>query len=104
LWLFLIAFKYSYNSYSPHVSVLWQAVTSVSYFLLLGAKRIIGNGQSIIFLLDNWYNDYPLSIQFLLVYAKAKSVRPSLSEVWNDGQFKLNLSHGVSIAMRHEKS
>jgi hypothetical protein len=38
------------------------------------------------------------------VYAKAKSVRPSLSEVWNSGQIKLNLSHDASIVMCHEKS
>jgi zinc-binding in reverse transcriptase len=104
LWQSLIAFKYSYNSSSSHVSAFWQAVTSVSHFLLLGAKRIVGNGHSINFWLDNWYNDYLLSIQFPLVYAKTKSVRPSLSEVWNGGQIKLNLSRGVSIAMRHEKS
>jgi zinc-binding in reverse transcriptase len=28
----------------------------------------------------------------------------SLHEVWNDGNFKLNLTRGASIAMRHEKT
>jgi hypothetical protein len=32
------------------------------------------------------------------VYLKAKIVRPSLSEVWNGGQIKLNLTRGASIA------
>jgi zinc-binding in reverse transcriptase len=65
---------------------------------------VVGNGHSINFWLDNWCNDYPLSVQFPLVYAKTKSSLVSLHEVWNNGNFKLNLTRGASIAMRHEKT
>jgi hypothetical protein len=65
---------------------------------------MVRNGHSINFWLDNWYNDYPLSIQFPLVYAKTKTVISSLRETWNEGHIKLNLTHGASIAMHQEKS
>jgi zinc-binding in reverse transcriptase len=62
------------------------------------------NGWEINFLLDNWYNDYPFSIQFSLVYAKTKITHSSLKEVWNEGQINLHLTRGAGIAMRKEKS
>jgi hypothetical protein len=71
---------------------------------LLGAKRIVGNDQSINFWMNNWYNDFPLSLQFPLVYAKTKTSVVSFREVWNEGIIKLNLTRGASVAMRHEKS
>jgi hypothetical protein len=52
---------------------LLEGSTFVSSFLLLGAKRLIGNGQCIIFWLDIWHHDYRLSVYFSLVYAKFKS-------------------------------
>jgi hypothetical protein len=74
------------------------------YFLLLRSKQVIGNENSINFLLDTWHNDYLLSIKFSLVYAKTKSFLVSLNDVWNMNNIKLNLTLGVSLAMRQEKT
>jgi hypothetical protein len=84
LWQSIISFKYTTTS--TQFSTFWKAVTTVSHFLLLGAKRIIGNGQTINFWMDNWYADYLLSLMFPHVYAKTKSSSMSLNEVWNEGQ------------------
>jgi hypothetical protein len=54
--------------------------------------------------MDNWYNNFSLSLHFPLVYAKTKSYVVSLCEVWNEGIIKLNLTRGASVAMRREKS
>jgi zinc-binding in reverse transcriptase len=64
----------------------------------------MGNDQTINFWLDNWYTDYPLSLMFPHVYAKIKSSFMSLSEVWNEGHIKLNLTRGASLLMRQEKA
>jgi hypothetical protein len=85
-------------------SIFWKVVSSVSRFLLLGSKWVIGNGQSINFWLNTWHNDYPLSIQFSLIYVKTKTSSVSLCDVWNMGNIKFNLTRGVSLAMRQEKS
>jgi hypothetical protein len=47
--------------------------------------------------MDNWYNDFPLSLYFSMVYAKIKSSIVSLREVWNEGIIKLNLTRGASV-------
>jgi hypothetical protein len=80
-----------------------EGCSSVSHFVQLGAKRIVGNGSSVNFWLDTWINDFPLSLQYPLVYAKTKSAKPSVRDVWNNGNIKLNLSRGDSTTMRHEK-
>jgi hypothetical protein len=49
LWQHIICFKYSDTSSSLHFSAFWKAVNYVSHFLLLGAKRIVGNGHSLNF-------------------------------------------------------
>jgi hypothetical protein len=69
----------------------------------LGAKRLVENGSSVNFWLDTWFNDYLLSLQYFLIYAKTKSATSSTRDVWNKGNIKFNLSRGVSIAMRQEK-
>jgi zinc-binding in reverse transcriptase len=103
LWQSIINFKYLSNSSSTHFSAFWKAVSSVSHFVQLGAKRIVGNGSSVNFWLDTWVNDFPLSLQYPLVYAKTKSAKPSVRDVWNNGNIKLNLCRGASTTMRHEK-
>jgi hypothetical protein len=52
--------------------------------------------------MDNWYNDFPLYLQFPMVYAKTKTSVVSLREVWNEGIINLNLTRGASVAMRHK--
>jgi hypothetical protein len=54
----------------------------------------MGDGQSINFSLDTWHNELPLSVQFSLVYVKAKSSVISLSMVWNNGNINLHLTQG----------
>jgi hypothetical protein len=71
----------------------------VSHFLLLSSHKVVGNEHSINFWLDTWHNNYPLSIQFLLVYAKARSSLVSLSVVWNMDNIKLNLTHSANLTM-----
>jgi hypothetical protein len=73
------------------------------FFLLLGTKRIVENGHSINFWLDTWYNDFSLSLQFPLVYAKSKTATVFVSDVWNGGHINFYLTRGVSLAMCHEK-
>jgi hypothetical protein len=70
LWQSIICFKYSDSSC---FFVFWKAINFVSHFLLLGAKRIVDNGHSINLWMDNWHDDYHLSLQFHLVFAKTKS-------------------------------
>jgi hypothetical protein len=85
-------------------SLLSKSSNFVSHFLLFGAKRIIGSDQSINSWINNQYNNYPLSLEFPLVFVKAKSSFVSLHEVLNEGTIKLNLTRGDSVAMRQEKS
>jgi zinc-binding in reverse transcriptase len=65
---------------------------------------LVGNGESINFWHDNWFNNYSLSLQFPLVFSKAKSDRVTLSQVWNFGNAKIFLTRGVSSAMLVEKT
>jgi hypothetical protein len=76
VWQSIICFKYSDSSCFFD---FWKAGNFISHFLLLGAKRIVDNGHSINFWMDNWNNDYPLSLKFPLVFAKTKSSSLSLS-------------------------
>jgi zinc-binding in reverse transcriptase len=103
LWQSIIMFKY-HSSNIARYSAFWKAVSSVSSFLLLGAKRVLGTGKTINFWLDTWHRDYPLSVLFPLVYAKSKTSLISLYDVWNHGNITLHLTRGVSLAMRHEKN
>jgi hypothetical protein len=52
LWQSIIYFKYSDTS-SLHFSAFWKAINYVFHFLLLDAKRVVDNGQSINFWIDN---------------------------------------------------
>jgi hypothetical protein len=74
---------------SPHFGKLY--VLS-NIFLLLGSFRIVGSGDTINFWHDIWYNNYPLSMHFPLVYAKTKYANITLAEVWNSGNIKLHLT------------
>jgi hypothetical protein len=103
LWQSIINFKYQSNSSSTHFTAFWKVVSSVSHFVQLGAKMIVGNGSSVNFWLDTWVNDFPLSLQYPLVYAKTKSVKASVKNVWNNGNIKLNLCRGANTTMRQEK-
>jgi hypothetical protein len=56
----------------------------------------------LIFLLDTWFNDYRLSLQYLLVYDKTKIATSTIRDVWNNSNIKLNLTRGAGIVMRQE--
>jgi hypothetical protein len=43
------------------------------------------------------------SYTILLIFAKTKTDRVTLTQVWNRGNIKLNLKRGVTPAMRVEK-
>jgi hypothetical protein len=103
LWQLIVSFKYATSFFSSNSSAFWKALFSISHFLLLGSKRVVGNVHSINFWLDIWYNDYSLSIQFTLVYAKIKSSFVSLHNIWNMGHIKLNLTCGANITLHQEK-
>jgi hypothetical protein len=79
-------------------------VVSVSHFLAIGAFRAIGEGTTIYFWHDTWHDNYPLSLYFLLVYAKVKNDKVTLAQVWNLGNIKLHLTRGVSSAMQVENN
>jgi hypothetical protein len=65
---------------------------SFSFFLFLRSKKVVDNSNSINFWLDS------------LIYAKTKFSLVSICDVSNMGNFKFNLTHGVSLAMRQEKT
>jgi hypothetical protein len=37
-------------------------------------KKVVGNGQDTLFWLDNWYNSSAISVQFPILFKKAKFV------------------------------
>jgi hypothetical protein len=102
-WKDLISIKYK-NFSTSACSPFWRDVCSVLYFVVIDSTRLVGNGESINFWHDNWFNNCSLALQFPLVFSKAKSDRVNLSQVWNFSNTKLFLTKGVGSAMRVEKT
>jgi hypothetical protein len=56
-------------------------------------KKVVQNGQDTLFWFDNWYNDSALSVQFPILYSKAKVIDSlTLAQVWNGGNVKISLT------------
>jgi hypothetical protein len=77
----IIHFKYQSTSSSAKFPAFWKVVCYVSHFVQLGAKQLVVNGSSVNFLLDTWFNDYRLSLQYPLVYAKTKIATSTIRDV-----------------------
>jgi zinc-binding in reverse transcriptase len=69
-----------------------------------GILRVVGPGKNIIFWHNVWFDNTFLAHQFPNLFAKVKKVHVSLFQVWNGGNFKLFLSHGLSNIVRRERA
>jgi hypothetical protein len=82
----------------------WKHICRLIPFMRLCMKKVVGNEQDTLFWLDNYYNDFALSVQFPILYSKAKTVDSLiLAQVWNDGNVKILLTRGASLELRKEK-
>jgi hypothetical protein len=73
LWKLIIKIKYKSRT-SGHLSFFLKHICRLIPFMRLCIKKVVGNGQDTLFWLDNWYNDSALSVQFSILYSKAKAV------------------------------